>query len=78
MVAYAATKAGATEIWVKPIAGGDSIQVGLYNYETDKRRAVGGLLDRQDGEFSEDLVGYSHADVLAMREDGMILDVRDR
>lgn len=34
MVAYAATKAAATEIWVKPIAGGDSIQVtknGFYN-----------------------------------------------
>ncbi len=34
MVAYAATKAEATEIWVKPIAGGDSIQVtknGFYN-----------------------------------------------
>jgi Tol biopolymer transport system component len=34
MVAYAATKSGSTEIWVKPIAGGDSIQVtknGFYN-----------------------------------------------
>jgi serine/threonine protein kinase/Tol biopolymer transport system component len=34
MVAYAATKGAATEIWVKPIAGGDSIQVtknGFYN-----------------------------------------------
>lgn len=34
MVAYAATKGEATEIWVKPIAGGDSIQVtknGFYN-----------------------------------------------
>ena len=34
MVAYAATKGESTEIWVKPIAGGDSIQVtknGFYN-----------------------------------------------
>ncbi len=34
MVAYAATKAESTEIWVKPTAGGDSIQVtknGFYN-----------------------------------------------
>ena len=34
MVAYAATKSESTEIWVKPIAGGDSIQVtknGFYN-----------------------------------------------
>ena len=34
MVAYAATKVDATEIWVKPTAGGDSIQVtknGFYN-----------------------------------------------
>lgn len=56
----------------------DSIHVGLYNYETDKWRGLGSLLDKADGEFSEDLIGYSHADVLAMREDGMILDVRDR
>ena len=57
---------------------GDSIYVGLYNYETDKRRGLGSILDKKDGEFGEDLIGYSHADVLAMREDGMILDVRDR
>jgi eukaryotic-like serine/threonine-protein kinase len=34
MVAYAATKTGTTEIWVQPVAGGDSIQVtknGFYN-----------------------------------------------
>ena len=34
MVAFAATKTGATEIWVKPTAGGDEIQVtknGSYN-----------------------------------------------
>ena len=34
MVAYAATKSESTEIWVKPITGGDSIQVtknGFYN-----------------------------------------------
>ncbi|PYS99164.1 MAG: hypothetical protein DMF63_13945 [Acidobacteria bacterium] len=34
MVAYAATKSDSTEIWIKPIAGGDSIQVtknGFYN-----------------------------------------------
>ena len=34
MVAYAATKSQSTEIWVKPIGGGDSIQVtknGFYN-----------------------------------------------
>lgn len=57
---------------------GDSIYVGLYNYETNKWRGLGSLLRKEDGEFSKDLIGYSHADVLAMRKDGMILDVRDR
>ena len=34
MVAFAATRSGATEIWVKPVVGGDAIQVtksGFYN-----------------------------------------------
>ncbi len=60
------------------LVSGDSIYVGLYNYETTRMRGLSDLLKKEDGEFGEDLIGYSHADVLAMREDGMILAVRDR
>ena len=56
---------------------GDSIYTSIFNYETNKTRALGDLLDKPDGEFGEDLIGYSRADVIAMREDGMIVGIRD-
>lgn len=56
---------------------GDSIYVSVFNYETNKHRGLGELLDKEDGEFGPDLIGYSRADVLAMREDRMIQGLRD-
>ncbi len=56
---------------------GDSIYVSTFNYESNKLRGLSDLLDKEDGEFSPDLVGYSRADVLAMREDRTIVGFRD-
>ena len=57
---------------------GDSVYVSLFNYETNKTRGLSELLDKADGEFGPELIGYSRADVLAMRADGMIVGLRDR
>lgn len=56
---------------------GDSIYVSIFNYETNKMRGLSELLDKEDGEFGPDLIGYSRADVLAMREDRMIVGLKD-
>jgi hypothetical protein len=57
---------------------GDSIYASACKQETNKLSAMYRLLKEGDAAFDPELVGYSHADVMALQEDGTIIDVRDR